>query len=224
TASDGRPNLYGIDPIAQYVEGYFPTVGRGLDVKVGHFFAQVGVEANDAPSNQLFSHAYTFIYNPFTHTGVLNVLKLTDAWSVQARLVLGSDVFIDPADRATFIGSVKWTPPDGRDSAAFNTIVGPGRFDPGRELNNLDVFDFIYTHKFNPQLNYIYETLFSFQTNVPGKGTITSLGVVNYLTYAITPRLSTTTRLEFFNDAQGQRTGFPGLYTALTTGVSFSPR
>ena len=31
------------------------------------------------------------------------------------------------------------------------------------------------------------------------------------------------TRLEFFNDAQGQRTGFEGLYTALTAGVQFQP-
>ena len=39
-----------------------------------------------------------------------------------------------------------------------------------------------------------------------------------------TPRLSGTTRLEFFDDAQGERTGFPGLYTALTSGLSFKPR
>jgi hypothetical protein len=223
TANNGRPYTYGIDPIAQYFEGYFPTVGRGLDVKFGRFFALVGVEANDAPSNALFSHSYDFIYNPFTNTGVLATLKLTDAWSVQAGLVLGSDVFITPGDRATFTGSVKWIPPDGRDSVAVNVILGPGRFEPVRRINNLDVFDFIYTHQFNPRLHYTYETTFSFQTNVPGKGTINSLGVVNYLTYVFTPRLSTTTRLEFFNDAQGQRTGFEGLYTALTAGVQFQP-
>jgi len=46
---------------------------------------------------------------------------------------------------------------------------------------------------------------------------------VNYLTYAFTPRLSGTTRLELFDDEQGQRTGFAGLYTALTAGLSFRP-
>jgi hypothetical protein len=50
------------------------------------------------------------------------------------------------------------------------------------------------------------------------------LGVVNYLTYALTPRLSTTTRVEFFDDPQGQRTGFKGLYSTLTAGLSFKPR
>ncbi len=224
TADHGRPNLYGIDPIAFYAEEYVPTIGRGLDVKVGRFFAQVGVEANDAPSNALFSHAYTFLYNPFTNTGILNTLKLTDAWSVQFGMALGSDLFFGPGDNPTFLGSVKWTPPDGRDSAAFNVIVGSGRFDARDNINNLDVFDFIYTHRFDPRLNYTFETQFSFQTNVPDKGTIEALGVVNYLTYTVTPRLSQTTRLEFYDDFQGQRTGFPGLYTALTAGVSFQPR
>src|SRR5262249_24602760 len=66
TADNGRPALYGIDPIQFYGESYFPTVGRGLDVKMGRFFAIYGVETNDAISNILCSHAYTFIYNPFT--------------------------------------------------------------------------------------------------------------------------------------------------------------
>ena len=42
--------------------------------------------------------------------------------------------------------------------------------------------------------------------------------------YIFTPRLSGTTRLEFFDDAQGQRTGFAGLYTDFTVGLSFKPR
>src|SRR5262249_45831610 len=40
TADNGQPNLYGIDPIQFYAEAYFPTVGRGLDVKVGRVFCQ----------------------------------------------------------------------------------------------------------------------------------------------------------------------------------------
>jgi hypothetical protein len=224
TANHGEPNLYGIDPIQFYVEGYFPTVARGMDVKIGHFFAQYGVETNDAISNALLSHTYTFIYDPFTHTGILTTTKLTDMWSVQAGLVLGSDIFIDPADTPTFIGSVKWTRSDQRDSLLFSVILGSGRFNQERSFHNPEVFDLVYTHRFNPQLNYNFETLFGFTTNVPGIGTADWFGILNYLTYDFTARLSGTTRLEFFDDAQGQRTGFAGLYSALTVGVSFRPR
>lgn len=224
TADEGEPNLYGVDPIQFYGEVYFPTIARGLDVKVGKFFAQYGVEANDAPSNALASHAYTFIYNPFTHTGLLTTTKLTDAWTVATGLVLGSDVFISPADEPTFIGNAKWVESDQRASIQLAVIVGPGRFNQAEDFNNPEVFDLVVTRKLNARLAYTFESLFGFETNVPNIGTADWLGVVHYLTYDFTPRLSGTTRLEFFDDFQGQRTGFPGLYTALTAGLSFRPR
>jgi hypothetical protein len=223
TADHGEPNLYGIDPIQFYGEAYFPTVARGLDVKVGHFFAQYGVESNDAPSNALISHAYTMIYDPFTHTGVLTTTQLTPAWSVQAGLVLGSDIFIDPADTPTFIGGVKWVQSNQRNSVQFEVILGSGRFNQARDFHNPEVFDLVWVHKFNPRLTYTLEGLLGYTTNVPDIGTAWWFGQINYLSYDFTPRLSGTTRLEFFDDAEGQRTGFAGLYTALTAGLTFRP-
>jgi Putative beta-barrel porin-2, OmpL-like. bbp2 len=224
TGDNGQPNRYGIDPIQFYAEAYFPTVGAGLDVKFGRIFCQYGVEANDAPSNYLLSHAYTFIYDPFTHTGLMGTLNLTDTWSVQAGVMLGSDIFIDPADTPTGMGSVKWAPPGGRDSVLFSVILGPGRFNQGRNFHNPEVFDLVYTHKFDARLSYNLEVLYGFTYNVPDTGFANWLGVLNYLIYDFTPRLSGTVRLEFFDDAQGQRTGFEGLYSALTAGLSFKPR
>jgi hypothetical protein len=224
TANNGKPNLYGIDPIQFYAEAYFPTIAQGMDVKIGRFFAQYGVESNDAVSNALLSHAYTFIYDPFTHTGILTTTKLNAVWSVQAGLVLGSDDFIDPVDTPTFIGSIKWVRPDQRDSVLFSVIVGCGRFNDDRFFSNPEVFDLVYTHTINPRLRYSYENLFGFETNVPTIGTAEWFGVLNYLTYDITPRLSTTARLEFFDDVQGERTGFKGLYSVITAGLSIRPR
>jgi hypothetical protein len=221
TANNGQPNTYGIDPIQFYGEAYFPTVGRGLDLKVGRFFAQYGVESNDAPSNSLASHAYTMIYDPFTHTGVLGTLKLTDVWSVQAGAVLGSDVFIDPADEPTFIGSVKWVQPGGRNSILASVIVGPGRYDVRHEFNNPNLVDVVFTHQVNSRLTWTAEGLVGYQDNVPDIGTAHWFGVINYLTWTFSPRLSGTTRLEFFDDIDGQRTGFPGLYTDWTVGLNF---
>jgi hypothetical protein len=223
TANDGRPNTYGIDPIQLYGEAYFPTIGKGLDVKLGRVFCQYGVETNDAPSNALLSHAYTFIYDPFTYTGVVSTLSLSDTWSVQFGVVLGSDVFIDPAASPTGMGSVKWAPPDGKDSVQFSFIAGSGTFNQARDFNNPEVLDFVYTHKFNDRWNYSYETLLGYQTHVPDIGTAYWFGVLNYLTYTFTPKLSATTRIEFFDDAQGQRTQFKGLYNAFTAGVSYKP-
>src|SRR5262249_25139954 len=66
--------------------------------------------------------------------------------------------------------------------------------------------------------------LYSFQTNFPGSGFVNNWAVVQYLTYQLTSKLSATGRLEFFDDVQGQRTGFKGLYTAVTTGLLYKPK
>src|SRR5262249_8912692 len=100
-AHHGQPELYGIDPIQFYVEAYFPNVAKGMDVKFGRIFCQFGIEVNDAPGNALLSHTYTFIYDPFTHTGLMSTTQLDDAWSIQAGIMLGSDDFIDPVDTPT---------------------------------------------------------------------------------------------------------------------------
>src|SRR5262249_39262478 len=218
------PNLRRIDPSQFYAASYFPTMGRGMDIKFGRIFCQYGVEANDAPSNALLSHSYTFIYDPFTHTGVMTTIKLTDVWSVQVGVMLGSDIFIDPADKLTGMGSIKWAPPNGRDSVLFSVIIGPRRFDQTHNFHNPEIFDLVYTHKFNARLNYSFESLYGFTTNVPDTGFANWFGVLNYLTRDFTPRLSGTTRVECFDDAQGQRTGFEGLYVAATAGLSVKPR
>jgi hypothetical protein len=225
TAKDGEPHRYGIDPIQFYAEGYFPTIGRGLDVKLGRFFALYGVESNAAVDNALWSHSYTFFYNPFTHTGLLATLKLTDAWTVQSGLVTGSDMFIGPEATPTYIGSAKWAPPGGRDSVLFSVIAGSGRFNDERQFHNPEVFDLVYTHTVDPRLTYIFESLYGFTTNVPELGGFANwFGIVQYLTYAVTPRLNANARLEFFDDIQGQRTGFRGLYTDFTVGLNFHLR
>jgi hypothetical protein len=224
TANHGEPNRYGIDPIQFYGEAYFPTAAQGTDLKVGRIFCQYGVETNDAVSNALASHAYTFIYDPFTHTGVMITAKLDLVWTVQAGIMLGNDIFIDPADEPYAMGSLKWAPPNGRDSVLLNVLLGAGRFNQKRQFNNPNIIDLVYTHQVNPRLSYNFEGLGGYQTHVPNIGTADWFGVLNYLTYTFTPRLSGTTRLEFFDDAQGQRTGSKGPYTALTAGVSFKPR
>jgi Putative beta-barrel porin-2, OmpL-like. bbp2 len=105
----------------------------------------------------------------------------------------------------------------------FSVILGSGRFNQARDFHNPEVFDLVYTHKFSDKLSYNFESLFGFTTNVPDIGTAEWFGILNYLTYEISPRVSSTTRLEFFDDVQGERTGFPGLYTSLTAGLSFKP-
>jgi hypothetical protein len=223
TSNDGGPNIYGVDPVQFYGEAYLPGVGRGMDIKFGRFFAQFGLESIDTTQNSLASHSYLFIYNPFTHTGLLTTTKLTDTWSVQNGIVTGCDVFIDNVSTPCYVGSVKWAPPTGRASALFSVILGNDRFNQTHNFHNPEIFDLVYTYKFSDRLNYTLDALYGCTHNVPDTGFANWCNFANYLTCTLTPRLSATTRVEFFDDAQGQRTGFKGLYTAATAGVTFKP-
>jgi hypothetical protein len=224
TAHNGLPATYGIDPLQFYAEAYVPSIAEGMDIKLGRFVSPICAETIDAPSNLLVSHSYASNYDPFTHTGILTTTKLTPTWSVQAGLVLGSDVFIDPADEPTFVGGVKWAEAGQRNSVQLTAIIGSGRFNVEQNFNNVNVFDLVYTHTFNPRLVYTLDAMFGYETNVPGIGAADWAAAVNYLSYTLTPRVSAAARLGFFEDAQGQRTGFPGLYSVLTTGLAFRPR
>lgn len=223
TANNGQPNLYGIDPVQFYAEAYFPTIAQGMDVKVGRFFSQFGVEQISAPDNALVSHSYAFIYDPFTQTGLLTTTKLNSAVSVQAGLVLGNDNFSGPTLNPTFIGSVKWVSSDQRNSLLFNIIADNGRFDRKNNFHNPEILDLVGTHKITTNLLYSFEGLYGFTDNVPDIGFANWFSVVNYLTWNVTERINAATRLEFFDDLQGQRTGFAGLYTALAGMMAYRP-
>lgn len=222
--NSGQPATYGIDPVQFYGQFAVPGVGQGLDVKVGRFFAQFGVESIDTTLNPFVSRSYTFIFNPFTHTGVFTSLKLSDTWSVQNGLVTGSDVFIDPASNPTYLGGIKWAPTEGKTTATLAVILGRGTYDASEEFHNPQVFDLVITHKFGEKLTYSLDALYGYTRDVPGIGLAQWLGVVNYLGYQVSDSLVVNSRLEFFDDCDGQRTGFAGLYTALTAGVAWKPK
>jgi hypothetical protein len=240
----GLPNIYGVDPVQFYGEAFFPTIGRGLDVKVGRMYCLYGVESIESVSTPLVSHAYIFNNgSPFTHTGAMATLALTPVWQVQAMGVVGSDLFIDPADEPTFSGSIQWTQPGGRNLVKASTVLGPGRFDVERAVHHINVFDMVWTHNFSPVMVSYLEALFGYETNLPDAadangnpihlGTTTWAGVAGYLTYTFSPHLAGTVRLELFDDPQGVRTNTApgatvedakGLYTALTAGLIYKCR
>ena len=227
---DLTDSSYPVDLFHAYGEGYFPTVGRGLDIKVGKNAVPYFAETEDAINNSMFSHSYIFYYGgPFTHTGLQGNLKLTDEWSVETRLVMGSDIFFGPGEQPTFVGALQWTQPGGRNTALLSVVAGSGRFDVNNLQNTVNLVDLVYSHTFMPVLKYTLDAVAGYETNVASISPIgadigTWFGAAQYITYTLSPRLNATCRLEFFDDPQGIRTGFTGLNTEATAGFTFMPR
>lgn len=223
TDNDGKPNIYGFDPVQCYGEGYFPTLAHGTDVKVGRFLAPFGIEAVPTVENPLISHAYTFIYNPFTFTGAIATLNLTPVWTTQLALITGGDMFFAQGMEPTFFGNILWAPPKLSWTAKLSLLVNSGRYYRPTDWNNPNLADLVVTHQINTRLSYALETLIGWQTHVPDQGNVYWLGLIQYLTCDVTRLTRVGARLEFFHDPSGNRTGSPGLYTDATVGVGYRP-
>jgi hypothetical protein len=246
--STGASNLYGIDPVQHYVSLYIPTWFHGVEFRLGRVYSPITpLESNEGVSSPLASRLYTFNFDPFTHCGLAAYVTFNPAWSAWVMLANGNDVYFgDPSEELRFVGSLKWTQPGGgRNLLEFDTTVGRGKFvtafpfptatvgatstEPlGR--NNSNVFDGLWTHLCSSRLTFSLSTLFGYQTNVPGiarpnhYGTATWGSVMQYLTYTMTPQWTAILRTEAFDDFQGQRTGFTGVYLAATGALVFRPR
>jgi hypothetical protein len=239
--STGANNLYGVDPIRHYLSLYLPNIFQGVELLFGRIYTPICVESLEAVSNPLISRCYMFNFDPFTHCGLAANITFSPEWSALLMLANGNDIYFGgDGEELRFVGSLKWTQPGGRNVVQFNTSVGRGKFNASFPFNpatvgalaaeplgrnNANVFDLIWTHTLSPRLTYSAEALFAYQTNVPGianstnYGTATWMSVMHYLTYTIAPPLTAVVRLENFDDFQGQRTGFEGLYTAVTGGL-----
>ena len=231
---------YPVDIFHAYAEAFFPTIGQGLDVKVGKNAVPYFAETEDKVYNPLFSHTYIFYYGgPFTHTGIQTNLKINNEWSVENRLTMGEDIVQLYGAQPTYVGALAWTQPGGRNTALFSVVIDSGRFDyrhpystgaitaPGQ--NNVNLVDLVFVHNFNPVLKYTLDANFGYETNLSGvlaSGANNAIwyGAAHYLSYTLSSRLTANARLEMFDDEEGLRTGFKGLYTDVTAGVTWKPR
>ena len=149
--------------------------------------------------------------------------QLTDAWSVGNGFAAGADTVFDTASRLTYLGQVKWAPPTGRTSVTFNTVLTNPKFDEGEAFAFYNVYDLILTHKLSDRLTYAADATYSHIRGVPDTGFTDWYGAAQYLSYQVSPTLSSTVRAEVFNDTSGFRTGGEGVYTAVTAGLAWKP-
>lgn len=250
--STGAQNLYGFDLPQFYVNGYFPNLFEGTEVQIGRMGTCWGYESVEGPSSPLLSRSYAFNWAPpFFHLGIMVMPKFSKNWSGKFMLANGNDVFIDPAEEIRFVGSLTWTSDDEKDTVAFGTTFGRGKMNVGEPYapatvglqtepagrNNINVFDLVWKHTFTECFSYGLELIYGYQTGVPvgvpggivgtpgtPSGTAHWASCVNYFNYKWNDKLSSVLRAEVFDDFEGQRTGFEGLYTAVTFGVQWKPK
>ena len=83
---------YGFDPTLEYIDIYLPQVAQGMNLRIGRFISVPGIEAQLSPYNYVFSHSLLYEVDPFTDTGAMATIKLSDQWLIQLGISASHDV------------------------------------------------------------------------------------------------------------------------------------
>jgi hypothetical protein len=216
------------DIVQMYVQGWFSTgTDSGLESTLGKMLCPMTAETVDATGNALYSHSYLFNFaTPDTYTGVREKYIFNKQFSAYAGVVEGWNLFQDNNHAPSYIAGATLTSAEqvggqARDQLAFNAHTGPEQ--PGNTRNFRTLLDAVGTHRWSSKLSSTLEGDWGTEEDVPGIGRADWYGVVHYLTYVCSERVSTTWRTEWFADDSGQFIGEPGNYYENTLGLSLTP-
>jgi hypothetical protein len=212
---------------------YFEMGSENIRTKVGHFYTILGYETVTAPDNFFYSHAYTMQYGlPFTHTGALTTVTMTDRLTLLGGVTLGNNVFDAPVNRGSFLGGATWATLDRSKSLAFTLTSGnePLPFGVGGLFTSQTIYSLVYVNRITDWFTYILEHDAGFQAQ--GSGETRQLGMQNaewyglnqYFLTQVTDRLATGLRVEWFNDDDGARVvNFGGHWWEISGGLNWQP-
>ena len=231
-----RNHEYGYDPVMAYVDIYVPHVAKGMNIRIGRYISLPDIEAQLAPNNYTYSHSLLYSVDPYTQTGIVASIKLSDHWLVQAGFSGGNDVAPWTKDaQPTGTACVDYTWHQGKD--ALYTCANS--FNNGKyAYNNLQSYYETWYHVINAHWHMDTETWYMYERDVPNiggnvshpiapetgaNGAFCSYGeqrcfapetaVVNYVEDEINTHNYVSFRNEFVDDIKGQRTGFTTMYS-----------
>ena len=230
---------YGFDPALEYADIYFPHVAKGMNLRIGRFISIPGIEAQLTPYNYMFSHSLLYSVDPFTDTGVLATIQLSDQWLVQLGVTGSHDVALWTVDAQPSADvCVSYTTKSVNDNFY---LCANGINDGQYAYNNLQQYDAVWYHKVSKSLHMATEVYEMYEKNVPSaNGPIKpetntnganclpgeqrcfapEYAFQNYLNKELRAHDAIEFRSDFLNDKKGQRTGVATKYTENTLSLS----
>jgi hypothetical protein len=231
-----RNHEYGYDPVMFYFDLYVPKVAKGMNIRIGRYISLPDIEAQLAPNNYTYSHSLLYTVDPYTQTGIVATIKLSDHWLLQGGLSAGNDVAPWTKDaKPTLTACVDYTWHKGGDALyTCANSVNDGKY----AYNNVQGYYETWYHSINPHWHSSTETWFMYERQVPniagnvanpitpengangafcaaGKQTCFApeVAVVNYLEHEFDAHNYLSIRNEFMDDLRGQRTGYATKYS-----------
>lgn len=220
---NGLPRRIGFDIPQFYFNVYLPGAAEGTDIKIGRTFTRFGYESLNPTQSVLPSYSYARTFSPYTMTGVFIETNVNDEYWIQTDFSNGHDRWFENASRFYFWGGMRYASLDCDSTFVGGVLLGSGQYDRTNRSDNQQLVDMVLTKRFGDNLTFAFEFLYGWQFEVPTVGYADYFSFVNYLTYEFNPKWSTTLRVEFFNDTDGVKTGYRGLYGSYTLGLTWKP-
>ena len=117
--------------------------------------------------------------------------------------------------------------PAAEEKTEFNVVLTDNKYQASQAFPLYDVYNFVFTHKFNDNLTYVADATYSNMENAPQSDGTTGFaswyGTAQYLIYKHNDQFTSNFRAEVFDDTKGARTGFRGVYNEFSYGLAYSP-
>lgn len=184
---------------------------RQLKVKLGHFLSPAGFFTANTALNFFTTVPYTYQYGePFTHTGGLATLTLTDRTAISGGIIRGWNNSGNANPHLGGLAGVSHQITDRQELAfvviyskelSLSTTTSDG-FSP-RYLQSL-----VYSNRLTERLTYVAQSDFGSQTNATATGhTARWYGLNQYLFFQQTAEWAWGVGGEWFRDEEGFRVG-----------------
>ena len=214
---------------AQYAHG-------PLTLIAGKFATLAGAEVIDSSANTNVSRSVLFGQIPFTHTGLRATYALDDTTNLIAGINNGWDQLKDYNTQKTIELGITANPVKPLTLAAsiysgVEPVNSPAVSQAGFDIGQGDrtLVDVVATYAVSDKLSLILNLDYAVQEGVPTpNGTVRAswYGAAGYVNYAIDDSTRISLRAEDFKDANGYRTGTPGVGqgdTEFTLTYGYSP-
>jgi hypothetical protein len=216
---------------------------HGLAFEGGVFNKLLGYEMVDAygptadTQNAFYSHSFIFTQEPFSHTGALGIVNLTDGLTFTGGISRGWDQATEDTNGSIdFLGQLKWVV--NKDATLnFNGVSGNEEPDvPAGAVGHngyRTVFDVNGRYSASDQLTLGFDAMYAWEAQTgdlgSGGGTGQWYGVAGYAGYKINDFVTINARGEWFNDPDGaaptQYSSIrrPNEYYEITLGTTIHP-
>ncbi|MBX7103575.1 MAG: porin [Gemmataceae bacterium] len=212
-----------------YISAHLPILTeKGMDIKVGRMNTIIGYNGFLAPYRPFYSSDYQFFYSQDgAFTGFLTNLHVSDQLDIWNGMTLGANTFFEKrsSNSICYIGQVDyWLTAEKRTRLTASLHCGPDAIfaAPGMNGDFATIVELRLQQNWTECFTQIIQTNMGWDTNTPvGTGAWYGLYTVGIL--HLNPTWDTQMRLEWFNDADGTRTGIDAQYSEVTFGLNWHP-